>query len=204
MNEQDMIKFEDSIVKAYEEGKIKAPVHMSGGNEEALLKIFKNVKKEDWVLSTWRSHYHALLKSKDPKWLKSEILAGRSIHINSKKHKIFTSAIVGGIPPIAVGMALAQKLKKKKGKTWCFIGDMTFEMGITIESAKYASYHDLPVMFVVEDNKMGCYSPTKKVWGKDNDLKKNVMIYNYVRKYPHHGIGKWIEFNETKHNGVVF
>ena len=45
----------------YEKGKIRAPIHLSGNNENQLIKIFKKVKKQDWVFSTWRSHYHALL-----------------------------------------------------------------------------------------------------------------------------------------------
>ena len=54
-------------------GKIKAPIHLSGNNENELIKIFKKVnKKNDWVLSTWRNHYHALLKGIPRKWLKNQ------------------------------------------------------------------------------------------------------------------------------------
>jgi len=118
LNKQDLINFEDSIKKSYEQGKIKSPVHFSGGNEEQLINIFKKIKKDDWVFSTHRSHYHALLKSNNPEWVKKQIFLNRSMHINSKKYKFFTSSIVGGILPIALGAALAIKRRKGKEKVW--------------------------------------------------------------------------------------
>ena len=56
-----LIDFESKIKKIYEKGKIRAPIHLSSGNENQLIKIFKKIKKEDWVISNWRSHYHAIL-----------------------------------------------------------------------------------------------------------------------------------------------
>jgi len=113
-----LIDFETEIFDNYSEGKIRAPVHLTGSvdghQEDMLIKIFKKVKKEDWVFSTHRSHYHAILKSKNPEWVKSEIFAKRSSHINSEYYKIFTSAIVGGCLSIALGTALS--IKRRKGK----------------------------------------------------------------------------------------
>ena len=51
--------FEELIKKKYEKGIIRAPIHLSGGNEKQLIKIFKKIKRSDWVISNWRSHYHA-------------------------------------------------------------------------------------------------------------------------------------------------
>ena len=114
MKKKDLLKFEEKIKKIYESGKIKAPIHLSGNNEEPLIKIFKKIKKNDWVLSTWRNHYHALLKGIPEKWLEKEIVNGRSMGINNLKYKFYSSAIVGGIIPIALGIAKGMKLKKKK------------------------------------------------------------------------------------------
>ena len=127
MKKKDLLKFEEKIKIIYESGKIKAPIHLSGNNEEPLIKIFKKIKKNDWVLSTWRNHYHALLKGIPEKWLEKEIVNGRSMGINNLKYKFYSSAIVGGIIPIALGIAKGLKLKKKKNIVWAFIGDMTFE-----------------------------------------------------------------------------
>ena len=207
MNKQNLLDFETDIFNNYSQGKIRAPVHLTGSvdgkQEEALIKIFKEVKKNDWVFSTHRSHYHALLKSQNAKWVKSEILAKRSININSKKYKIFTSAIVGGNLPIALGVAMALKKKKSKDKVWCFTGDMAATMGIFNECQKYARFNKLPITFIIEDNRIGCYTPTHKAWNgipiinlceEPTLIEDNVIYYKYERKYPHYGTGSWITF----------
>jgi TPP-dependent pyruvate/acetoin dehydrogenase alpha subunit len=194
LKKSDLINFEDDIKKVYESGKIKAPIHLSGNNEDQLIKIFKKVKKNDWVFSTWRNHYHALLKGIPKEWLKKEIIEGRSMGINNIKYKFYSSAIVGGILPIALGVGKSIQLKKKKNKVWVFIGDMTFETGIFHECYKYSKNFKLPIKFVVEDNNMSTNSPTDKVWFKKSLVPKGVIKYNYKRKYPHHGTGGWVLF----------
>ena len=74
----DLIEFENSIVGLWEDAKIRGPVHLSNGNEDPLIEIFKRIKTDDWVFSNWRSHYHALLKGLDPTWITNEILKGKS------------------------------------------------------------------------------------------------------------------------------
>ena len=194
MNKKNLIDFELDIKKIYEAGKIKAPIHLSGNNEDLLIKIFKRIKKNDWVFSTWRNHYHALLKGIPSEWLKKEIIAGRSMGINNIKYKFYSSAIVAGTIPIALGVAKALKLKKKNQKVWVFIGDMTFETGIFHECYKYAKNHKLPLKFVVEDNNLSTNTPTNKVWVKKSKIPKDVIYYKYKRKYPHHGTGGWVLF----------
>ena len=56
MNEQDLINFEEDIASIYETGKIRAPIHLRSGNEAQLVEIFKDIKVEDYVYSTWASH----------------------------------------------------------------------------------------------------------------------------------------------------
>ena len=58
--------------------------------------------------------------------------------LNFKKYNFYSSSIVGGIIPIALGLAKSLKLKKSKSKVWVFIGDMTFETGLFYECFKYA------------------------------------------------------------------
>lgn len=188
-----MIQFEKEIKELYEAGKIRSPVHLVGGNEDPLIQIFKNINEDDWVFSTHRSHYHALLKGLDKNWLKNEILENRSIHINNKEKKFFTSAIVCGNVPIALGVALALKLKNEKNKVWVFVGDMASEMGIFHECTKYARRNNLPITFVVEDNGVSVNTPTQKVWG-EQDAGDNIIRYKYERIYPHHGSGRWVLF----------
>lgn len=189
-----LLDFEDNIKKIYEKGKIKGPIHLSGNNEEKLIKIFKKIKKTDWVFSTWRNHYHALLHGISPAWLKDKILKGKSMGINNKKKRFYSSSIVGGILPIALGVAMGLKKKKTKKKVWVFIGDMTYETGIFHEVYKYAKNNNLPLKFVVEDNNFSTNTPTSKVWIKKTKPMRNVIYYKYKRKFPHHGTGTWVLF----------
>ena len=193
-NKNTLIEFEKKIKKIYEKGKIKGPIHLSGNNENSLIKIFKKIKKKDWVFSSWRNHYHALLKGISEKDLTEQILKGKSMSVSCKKNKFYTSAIVGGTLPIALGVAKSIKLKKRKDKVWVFIGDMTFETGMFHEFYKYAKNFNLPINFIVEDNGLSTNTPTKMAWRKKSKIPKNVIYYKYKRKYPHHGTGSWVLF----------
>ena len=139
MNKKDLILFEEEIAALFNQGKIRAPVHLYKGNEDKIINVFNNIKKNDWVFCSWRSHYQCLLKGVPPKDIKKEILAGRSISLCFPEYKIFSSALVGGVLPIAVGAAMSIKLKKEKeSKVFCFMGDMTAETGIMHECIKYS------------------------------------------------------------------
>ncbi len=194
INTKFLVDFENDIKRIYESGKIRAPIHLSGNNEKQLIKIFKNIKKTDWVISTWRSHYHALLHGFPAKLLKKRILQGRSMGINSLKYKFYSSSIVGGGLSIALGLSIAIKKKNKKNKVWVFLGDMTFESGVFYEVYKYSKNFKLPIKFVVEDNGLSTNTPTKRAWGKISSKPKGIIYYKYKRKFPHHGTGGWVLF----------
>jgi TPP-dependent pyruvate/acetoin dehydrogenase alpha subunit len=193
-NIEELEHFEKKIAEYWESGKIRGPVHLSGGNEKQLIEIFKRISNNDWVFSTWRSHYHALLKGISPKWVENEILDGRSISLIDKEYKFYSSAIVGGIIPIAVGTALSNKLSGNGEHVWCFIGDMTFETGIFMENHKYAENFDLPITFVVEDNGFSTNTPTEHTWNIKSVIPNDVVWYKYEKNWPHYGTGKWVIF----------
>jgi pyruvate dehydrogenase E1 component alpha subunit len=192
---KDLIAFEDDIISHWENGEIKGPIHLSNGNEDELIEIFKKVGVTDWVFSTWRSHYHALLHGVEPQILKQKILDGKSITIVDKDSNFYSSAIVTGILPVALGVAKSIKLKGSTNKVWCFVGDMTFETGIFSEVYKYARNFDLPINFVVEDNEVSTNTPTAHTWNEiQREIPEDVIYYKYKSKYPHYGTGKWVVF----------
>jgi len=192
---QDLIDFEDNIISHWENGEIRGPIHLSNGNEKQLIKIFNKIGIEDWVFSTWRSHYHALLHGVEPDVLKQKILDGKSITIIDKDSKFYSSAIVTGTLPIALGVAKSLKLQKSNNKVWVFLGDMAFESGIFYEVHKYARNYDLPLYFVVEDNGVSTNTPTLETWnGIQREIPEDVIYYKYESKYPHYGTGKWVVF----------
>lgn len=193
-SKDDLINFENLIVSHWESAKIRGPVHLSNGNELELIEIFKRIRPTDWVFSTWRSHYHALLKEIDPKWIEQEILAGKSITMCNIDQKFYSSAIVTATLPIALGVAQGLKYNNSDDKVWCFVGDMAFETGIFYEVHKYARNFNLPLHFVVEDNGVSTYTPTEATWHTKRDIPSDVIHYSYKSKYPHYGSGKWIAF----------
>ena len=195
MDKTDLINFTEEIKELFNKGKIHSPVHLSAGNEDQLIEIFKEVRPDDWVFSTHRSHYHALLKGIPQEWLREQILLNRSMHVNSKEHRFFTSSIVGGICPIALGVALGIKRRNGPEHVWCFVGDMGAEMGIFYECTKYAEGFDLPVTFVIEDNGFSVNTETRVVWALSlGPWNGKVRYYKYTRLLPHSGTGQWIRF----------
>ena len=189
-----LIQFERKMADHWESGRVRGPIHLSGGNEDELIEIFKYVKKTDWVFSTWRSHYHALLKGVPSEWVEQEILDGRSITLVNKDEKFYASAIVGAIIPIAVGVAMANKREGNNETVWCFVGDMAFETGGFMENYKYSKNFDLPIKFVVEDNGVSTNTPTVETWKVKSEVPSDVIWYDYKKEWPHYGTGKWVIF----------
>ena len=197
MNEKDLINFEKSIAESFNSAEIKAPIHLHGNNEKQLIEIFNSVKKNDWVFSSWRSHYHCLLKGVPPSKLRSDILNGKSITLIYPEYKIYTSAIVGGIIPIALGTAFALKRNGSEDIVNLFMGGMTSETGTAHEAHKYATAFDLPIRFIVEINHKSVCTDTLKTWNmKEYSLigKPKVMHYEYELPWPHAGAGKRVQF----------
>jgi len=207
---EQLIAFEDKIVQMYREGKIKAPLHLSGGNEKQLIKIFKKINSEDFIFSTYRSHYHSLLKGMPEQKLIDWILDLKSIHVMDNEYNIFSSAIVGGTLPIALGVAMSKKMKKEPGKIWVFVGDMTASLGVFKDCFMYAVNFELPITFVIENNELSTDTRTAEVWGLPQtnmdayfiSLAKTfpdyVITYKYKRTRPHYGIGEFVIFKDDK------
>jgi TPP-dependent pyruvate/acetoin dehydrogenase alpha subunit len=208
MVKEDLINFEKEIADLFNSGNIRSPVHLYSGNEDLMIEIFKNIDIEnDWVCSAWRNHYQGLLKGIPPDILKQNIIQGKSMVANLPQYKFICSSIVGGIPSIAAGIAMSIKIKNQTNKVWCWVGDMSSETGAFHEAYKYSLNHDLPITFIIEDNKKSVCSPTVKIWNREKPyylekdyaggllVQKNLIYYQYDnQKYPHAGAGKRVQF----------
>jgi pyruvate dehydrogenase E1 component alpha subunit len=194
----ELVQFETHVAEIFNSGVIKAPVHLYDGNEEQIIEVFKNIKDEDWIFCTWRSHYQCLLKGVPKERLLADIIDGKSITLCYPEYKIYSSAIVTGSIPIATGVALDIKRKNQTNHVWCFVGDMASETGTFFENYKYALNHDLPITFIIEDNNKSVCTDTRKVWNTDklafNSNENKIIYYSYTSKYPHAGAGKRIQF----------
>lgn len=191
------MKFEGKVAETFNSAKIKAPIHLHGGNEDQLINIFKGIREKDWIFSSWRSHYHCLLKGVPEETVISDIIKGKSITLMYPEYKIYTSAIVGGIIPIALGVAMATKKAKKDEEIYLFMGEMTSETGAAHEAHKYAINHDLPITFIIEDNKKSVCTDTYEIWNISELTlkgKEKVIYYDYELPWPHAGAGKRVQF----------
>jgi len=191
--------FEDRVAEAFNSGRIHAPVHLYSGNEEEMIRVFSEVRAEDWVLCSWRSHYQCLLKGVPMDMVFQEIMNGRSISLCFPEFNIFSSAIVGGILPIGVGIATALKRSNSTFKVHCFLGEMTAETGIAHECIKYSTNLDLPIRFIVEDNGKSVCTDTRDAWGTDkltfaDSENPKIEYYRYTNPYPHAGAGVRVQF----------
>ncbi len=195
MDKQILIDTENRIVELFKQKKIRSMFHLSFNNELQLINIFRNIKPEDWCFSTHRSHFHALLKGMKSNELIERVLKGNSMHLFSKKLNFFTSSIVGGVLPIAVGVALGIKRVGGTNKVWVFVGDACSRMGIFYECVNYSQGHDLPIEFVVEDNGLCINAWTEELWGNAKD-KDRVHKYSYERCFPHAGSGDYVTFED--------
>lgn len=210
VSEKAMIDFENDIADCFNNKLIKSPIHLYHSNEKQMLDIFNDIDcVNDWVFCTWRNHYQALCKGIPKEIIKNEILKGKSMVINLPQYKFICSSIVGGITPIALGTSLAIKKKNLNSKVWCFLGDMSAETGSFHESYKYSLNFDLPINWIIEDNRKSVLTPTDQIWNrnlpyyidaseyKEGEIyRKNKIIYyqysNY--KYPHAGAGVRVQF----------
>jgi pyruvate dehydrogenase E1 component alpha subunit len=199
MTKEELIAFEDEIAALFNTGKIRAPVHLYSGNEAEIIAMFRKIRSQDWVFCSWRSHYQCLLKGVPRERVRDEILAGRSISLCFPEHRVYSSAIVGGVLPIAVGVAMSIRRRGEDSKVYCFMGEMTAETGIAHESIKYSRNHGLPIHFIVEDNGKSVCTDTREVWKQpllSHEVAGDdyVSYYRYQTKYPHAGAGERVQF----------
>jgi len=198
---EELIDFENRIGDLYMDNKLPFLFHLSGGNEDQLIEIFKNIKEGDYVISNHRSHYHALLHGIPPETVEDRILNGRSMFIYDRERNFFCSAIIGGTPAIAAGIAWALKRKGSDKKVWCFIGDGTEDSGHTYEAVRYVDGFDLPCTFVIENNNRSVESTNDERWGKTAEYEWNspsVLKYHYEITYPHARKPGMIDLSKTK------
>ena len=191
MNAAELIEFRDEVVRRFENREILGPIHSCSDTQaEPLIEIFSDIKRTDWVLSTWRSHWHALLHGVPRERVMAEILAGRSMQLHFPEYRFMTSSIMGGMLPIACGLAAAGE------RVWCFVGDMCASTGAFEDATQYAYGRNIDVRFVVEDNSLSTNSPTMSTWGQRHPRSSFIksIHYSYDRTTEHCGTENYVSF----------
>lgn len=163
---------EEEIVKNYgnqgHDQEMRCPVHLSIGQEGLAVGVCHFLEVSDKIFSTHRCHAHYLAKGGALDKMILEIYGkkggcidgrGGSMHLMDEKVGVEMSVpIVSSSIPLAVGNALSNKLNQNKSVTVSFFGDASVEEGIFHESANFAALHNLPVIFLCENNLYSCFT----------------------------------------------
>lgn len=189
---ESLIAFEAHVQVEWEEGNLPYLLHLGGGNEQQLLDIFEEIQEGDWIFVSHRNHYHSLLAGIPEAQVFQNIQDGGSMFSYSRKHRVFSSAILAGNCGIAVGVAIALKAAASPNRVWVFMGEGSEENGHFYEAVLYVSGHDLPVDFIIEDNAIQVDTPKLLRRGMERgllDAEPCVRRYHYTPVFPHAGSG---------------
>ena len=155
-------RLEERSAELYGEGKIRGFLHLYIGEEAVAVGALHALKPEDNIVATYREHGHALVRGMPMERIMAEMYGkregcsrgrGGSMHLFDAKTRLFGgNAIVGGGLPLAVGLALADRMQAAKRVTACFFGDGAMAEGVFHESANLAVLWKLPVLFCCENN----------------------------------------------------
>jgi pyruvate dehydrogenase E1 component alpha subunit len=155
-------RFEEKAAELYSAGSIRGFLHLSIGEEAVAVAAMAALTGADNVVSTYREHGHALSRGIPPGVIMAELFGkangasrgrGGSMHIFDVSRRFYGgNAIVAGGLPLAVGLALADRLQHRKAITACLFGDGAVAEGEFHESLNLASLWVLPVLFLCENN----------------------------------------------------
>jgi pyruvate dehydrogenase E1 component alpha subunit len=155
-------QFEEKAVEMYSAGKIRGFLHLYIGEEAVAAGVMPVLSDADNVVATYREHGHALARGVPAGAIMAEMFGrtngcsrgrGGSMHLFDAARRFYGGyAIVGGGMPIAVGLALADRLQGRPQITACFFGDGAVAEGEFHESLNLAALWRLPVLFLCENN----------------------------------------------------
>ncbi len=158
-------RFEEAAAKAYSMQKISGFLHLYIGQEAVAVGTAAAIREDDYLITAYRDHGHAIAKGTDPKLLMAELFGkyngtskgkGGSMHFfNAEKHMMGGHAIVGGQIPLGTGIAFKIKYRKEDRICLTFLGDAATNQGSFHESLNLAALWKLPVVYIIENNMYG-------------------------------------------------
>jgi pyruvate dehydrogenase E1 component alpha subunit len=156
-------RFEEKCAELYTQEKIRGFLHLYIGEEAVGVGVIQSLRPEDAIVSTYREHGHALARGISAGSIMAEMFGkqegcsrgrGGSMHLFDAKTRFYGgNAVVGGGLPIAVGLALADKMRNQRRVTCCFFGDGAVAEGEFHECMNLAALWRLPLLFVCENNR---------------------------------------------------
>ncbi|MCA8926677.1 MAG: pyruvate dehydrogenase (acetyl-transferring) E1 component subunit alpha [Alphaproteobacteria bacterium] len=156
-------RFEEKCAELYTQEKIRGFLHLYIGEEAVATGVMEALAPDDAVVATYREHGHAIVRGIPMTKIMAEMYGkqegcshgrGGSMHIFDAGTRFYGgNAIVGGGLPLAIGLALADKMQKRRRVTACFFGEGAAAEGEFHESLNLAALWKLPVLFVCENNR---------------------------------------------------
>jgi pyruvate dehydrogenase E1 component alpha subunit len=158
-------RFEERANQMYAKSKIGGFLHLAIGEEATIVGAVRAMRPEDYLISTYRSHGHALARGADPRPVMAELFGretglsggrGGSMHMFDGARRFMGGyGIVGGNLPLAAGIALSCDYRGTEDVTVCVFGDGAANQGTFGETLNLAALWQLPVVFMVTNNQFG-------------------------------------------------
>jgi TPP-dependent pyruvate/acetoin dehydrogenase alpha subunit len=159
-------RFEETVLDNFPHGIFFGTTHTYIGQEANAVGIMAHIQENDIIFSNHRCHGHYLAYSGDPHALFAELMGratgvcgGRGGSQQLHWRNFYSNGILGGIIPIATGMALAEKFKLSGSVTVAFLGDGTLGEGVIYESFNMASLWKAPILYILENNHIAQTTP---------------------------------------------
>lgn len=178
--------FEEEVERQYKRARIGGYCHLASGQEGATVGAVHPMKDSDVLFSSYRTHGLALAKGVDPDAVMGELFGreggsahgrGGSMHLlDYSKGYLGGWGIVAGQLPLAVGAALEISYKDRRAAVMCELGDAATNMGAWHESLNLAAIWDLPVVFLIFNNRYGMGTTVEKASGEP-DLYKRASAF---------------------------
>ncbi len=185
-------RFEEKSAEAYSAGKIGGFCHLYIGQEAVAIGAISAIRKDDYVLTSYREHAHAIAKGISPKSVMAELFGkatgcsrgkGGSMHMFDKEVSFLGGhAIVGGQIPLATGVAFATKYKETDQVTLCFFGEAAVNQGAFHESLNMAQLWKLPCIYICENNQYGMGTSLERAMSLQ-DISQKACAYELASEF---------------------
>ena len=185
-------RFEEKSAEAYSAGKIGGFCHLYIGQEAVAIGAISAVRRDDYVLTSYREHAHAIAKGMTPESVMAELYGkatgcskgkGGSMHMFDKEVGFLGGhAIVGGQIPLATGVAFASKYKGADQVTLCFFGEAAVNQGAFHESLNMAQLWKLPCIYICENNQYGMGTSLARAMSSQ-DISQKACAYDIASEF---------------------
>lgn len=185
-------RFEEKSAEAYSAGKIGGFCHLYIGQEAVAIGAISAIRKDDYVLTSYREHAHAIAKGMTPESVMAELYGkatgcskgkGGSMHMFDKEVNFLGGhAIVGGQIALATGVAFAAKYQETDRVAVCFFGEAAVNQGAFHESLNMAQLWKLPCIYICENNQYGMGTSLKRAMSSQ-DISQKSLAYDIAAEF---------------------